>query len=218
MKWNTTISLDEHNIWFTADLHLYHDNILWLNKRPFKTCDEMWEAIKADWNSKVKDEDYVFVLGDVLWGSSTTRLANMAKELKGHICIIMGNHDKEKLIPKTGKTNFSVFESYSRMDFIRVVSDRLGIDQPVYMSHYPALSWPSKGRGSIHLHGHVHGDMDQYNEESPDLRVDVGVDAKLSYMKLISFEDVYAYFVHKAGDIPLTTYMSNLYRKKKVII
>ena len=39
-----------------------------MNKRPFANCDEMWEHFKKDWNSKVGPDDYVFVLGDVLWG------------------------------------------------------------------------------------------------------------------------------------------------------
>ena len=211
MKWNTKINLDEHNVWFTADLHLYHSNILWMNKRPFENCDQMWEHIKNDWNSKVKDDDYVFILGDVLWGSSRYALARMKNSLKGHICIVMGNHDKEKDVDKTGKTNFDVFDSYERLEYIQVVSEKLGIMQNVFLSHYPTYTWPQKGRGSIHLHGHVHGIMDAYNEKSPDLRVDVGMDGKLAYMRLISFDEVYNYFIHKAGDMPLTNYMAKVY-------
>lgn len=218
MKWNTEIDLDKHNIWFTADLHLFHTNILHMNNRPFKDCQEMYEYFVNEWNSKVKDDDYVFILGDVLWGSNSQSLKKFSEKVKGHICIVLGNHDKEKT--KDGQTgsNFDWFHSYARADYIRVKSEKLGIDQNVFLSHYPALSWPGKGRGSIMLHGHVHGSMDQFNEESLDLRVDVGVDAKLSYMKLISFEDVYAYMVHKAKDVPLVQYMNNLYRNNKQVI
>lgn len=218
MKWNTEINLDEHNVWFTADLHLFHSNILWMNKRPFKDCNEMWEYIKSDWNSKVQDEDYVFILGDVLWGSGATALRNMRKELKGHICIVLGNHDKEKTADGKSGSNYDVFDSCARADMIRIKSARLGIDQGVFLSHYPAITWPQKGRGTIHLHGHVHGDLDEYNENSPDLRVDVGFDGKLAKMKLIPFEEIYNYFIHKAGDLLLTTYMNNLIRKGNVVI
>jgi calcineurin-like phosphoesterase family protein len=211
MKWNQEINLDEHNVWFTADLHLYHDNILWMNKRPFKNCDEMWEFFKADWISKVKQEDYVFILGDVLWGSQASRLANMANSLPGHICIVMGNHDKEKTGVNGKGSNFDVFESCDRMDFIRVKSQKFGIDQLIFMSHYPTISWPQKSRGSIMLHGHVHGSMDELNEKSSDLRVDVGVDGKLAQMKLLSFNDIYEYMLHKTGDISLQQYMQNVY-------
>lgn len=211
MKWNQEINLDEHNIWFTADLHLYHDNILWMAKRPFKDCDEMWEHIKADWISKVKPDDYVFILGDVLWGSQASRLAKMADALPGHICIVMGNHDKEKGSVSSTGSNFDVFESHERAEFIRVKSEKLGVDQLIFMSHYPAVTWPQKGRGAIMLHGHVHGNMDELNEKSPDLRVDVGIDGKLAKLGLLSFNDVYEYMLHKAGDIPLAQYMQNVY-------
>ena len=218
MKWNTEINLDEHNVWFTADLHLFHTNILHMNHRPFETCDEMYEYIVNEWNSKVKDEDYVFILGDVLWGSNSTHLQNFAKKVKGKICIVLGNHDKEKTRDGNTGSNFDWFYAHDRADYIKIKSKKLGIEQNVFLSHYPALSWPGKGRGSIHLHGHVHGAMDEFNEQSTDLRVDVGLDSKFSYMKLVSFEDVYSYMVHKAGDIPLMQYMNNIYNKNKDVI
>ena len=212
MKWNQEINLDMHNVWFTSDLHLYHDNILWINKRPFKNCDEMWEYFKKEWNDKVKPEDYVFVLGDVLWGSQASKLANMANLLNGHICIVLGNHDKEKTGVNGKKGNFDVFDSCERSDFIKVKSKKYGIDQLIYLSHYPAMSWPQKNRGSIMLHGHVHGTMDCINEQSKDLRVDVGVDGKLANMHILSFNDIYEYMLHKAGDMPLAQYMQNMYK------
>lgn len=215
MKWNQEIDLDKHNLWFTADLHLFHANILWMNNRPFKDCDEMWEYFKNEWNSKVKPDDYVFILGDVLWGSQASRLAAMAESLSGHICIVLGNHDKEKTGLNGKGRNFDVFESCERADLIRVKSKTLGVDQLIYLSHYPALSWPQKGRGSIMLHGHVHGSLDEINEQSPDLRVDVGVDGKLANMHILSFEEIYEYMLHKAGDIPLAQYMQNIYAESK---
>ena len=91
MKWNTEINLDKHKVFFTADLHLFHDNILWMNKRPFKDCDEMYEYFVKEWNSKVGPDDYVFVLGDVLWGSQASRLKALSEKLNGRICIVLGN-------------------------------------------------------------------------------------------------------------------------------
>lgn len=215
MKWNAEIDLDKHNIWFTADLHLFHANIIWMNKRPFKDANEMYDHIVNDWNSKVQEDDYVFILGDVLWGSQATRLKALSEKLNGHICIVLGNHDKEKTANGSTGSNYDCFYSVSRADFIRVKSKSKDVDQLIYMSHYPAISWPSKSRGSIHLHGHVHGMLDDMNETSPDLRVDVGLDAKLGHMKLLSFDEIYEYFLHKAGDIPLYAYMQNLYSKNK---
>lgn len=215
MKWNTEINLDQNKVFFTADLHLYHNNILWMNNRPFKTCDEMWEYIKSDWNSKVGKDDYVFVLGDVLWGSQASRLKNMANELNGKICIVLGNHDKEKTADGVHGSNFDCFYSYSRADFIRCRSKLTGTDVQIFMSHYPTISWPQKGRGSIMLHGHTHGNIDDYNEQSTDLRVDVGLDGKLAKMKILSFDEIYEYMLHKVGYIPLNDYMTKVYAQNK---
>lgn len=186
-----------------------------MNDRPFKNCDEMWESIKTDWNSKVGEDDYVFVLGDVLWGSQASRLKNMADSLNGKICIILGNHDKEKIINGKLGANFDCFYSCSRADFIRCQSKLTGTDIQIYMSHYPTLSWPQKGRGSIMLHGHCHGNIDDYNEQSPDLRVDVGLDGKLAKMKILSLDEIYEYMLHKAGDIPLSDYIMKIYSQNK---
>ena len=41
------------NIFFTADLHLGHDNIRRHCRRPFGTVEEMDEAIIANWNGAV---------------------------------------------------------------------------------------------------------------------------------------------------------------------
>ena len=48
------------------------------------------------------------------------------------------------------------------------------------MCHYPMVTWNQKPRGSIMLHGHSHGKLDDYNAQSPDLRFDVGIDGTLT--------------------------------------
>ena len=41
-------------IYFTADIHFYHENIINLTKRPFKNADEMNKKIIDNWNNIVK--------------------------------------------------------------------------------------------------------------------------------------------------------------------
>ena len=54
-------------IWFTSDLHLNHMNILKYEpiSRPFDTVEEMNETLIGNWNACVKDDDTVFILGDL---------------------------------------------------------------------------------------------------------------------------------------------------------
>ena len=59
------------------------------------------------------------------------------------------------------------------------------------MCHYPMVTWNQKPRGSIMLHGHCHGKLDEYNAKSMDLRFDVGIDGSLAKMQFLTLEDIY---------------------------
>lgn len=78
------------NVFFTADLHLGHDNIRKHCGRPFDTVEEMDEAIISNWNRTVSARDLVYVVGDFAWSNHNLHLAR----LKGKKILIKGNHDK----------------------------------------------------------------------------------------------------------------------------
>jgi calcineurin-like phosphoesterase family protein len=65
-------------------------------------------------------------------------------------------------------------------DIIDIRVEYEGVVYPVSLSHYPMVSWNHKSRGGFMIHGHTHGNIDKYNEESPDLRIDVGMDSAIS--------------------------------------
>lgn len=52
--------------YYIADMHFGHDNIRRLSNRPFKTIEEMDRTIIDNWNSRVSDNDDVYILGDFL--------------------------------------------------------------------------------------------------------------------------------------------------------
>ncbi len=52
-------------IFFTADTHFGHTNIIKYDNRPFASAAEMNEALVANWNCKVSPTDTVYHLGDV---------------------------------------------------------------------------------------------------------------------------------------------------------
>jgi hypothetical protein len=64
-------------------------------------------------------------------------------------------------------------------------------DLGVVMCHYPMVTWNQKPRGSIMLHGHSHGKLDDYNALSMDLRFDVGIDGSLANLHFLTLEDIY---------------------------
>ena len=53
-------------IYFIADTHFNHANIIKYCNRPFKNTDEMNKYIIRKWNSVVKETDTVYHLGDVV--------------------------------------------------------------------------------------------------------------------------------------------------------
>ena len=57
-------------IFFTADTHWGHRNIIRYCQRPFADVDEMNEALITNWNSTVGKDDIVFHLGDFAMGGS----------------------------------------------------------------------------------------------------------------------------------------------------
>ena len=54
-------------IYFTADTHFGHANAIWMCGRPYKSVDDMNEAMIAAWNSRVTGNDTVYIVGDMFF-------------------------------------------------------------------------------------------------------------------------------------------------------
>ena len=78
--------------------------------------------------------------------------------------------------------------------------------------------WPSKHYGCVQVCGHSHGKLDEFNEESTDLRVDVGWDSKLGNYDLVSLEKLYSYFKKKTKGQLLCKYAQDMKNNKEMII
>src|SRR4051812_8195892 len=80
-------------LYFTSDLHFGHQRIIELCNRPFGSVEEMNQTIIDRWNDTVKNDDTVFVLGDVAMGKISDSLP-LVKKLKGNKHLVSGNHDR----------------------------------------------------------------------------------------------------------------------------
>lgn len=100
-------------IWLTSDLHFNHVNILKYESvsRPFETLDEMNEVIIKNWNDRVKPEDTVYVLGDMIMGQLDAG-RECLKRLSGKIVLIRGNHDSPKRIEMYKEMGIEVHDIY----------------------------------------------------------------------------------------------------------
>jgi calcineurin-like phosphoesterase family protein len=80
-------------VFFTADQHFGHLNIIRYCDRPYRSVEEMDAALVANWNAVVGPLDTVHVLGDVAMGWRHESLPLVAR-LDGHKVLYPGNHDR----------------------------------------------------------------------------------------------------------------------------
>lgn len=71
----------KNKIFFTADLHLYHTNIIKHCNRPFETIEEMNNVLVDNWNKVVGPKDTIYILGDFVWGTNKRKTEKLIKEL-----------------------------------------------------------------------------------------------------------------------------------------
>ena len=83
-------------IWFTADQHFGHEEIISHCQRPFKNAAEMDRAIIRNFKNMVKPEDTTYFLGDLTMKGPEhiQQLERIIKQLPGTKVLILGNHDK----------------------------------------------------------------------------------------------------------------------------
>lgn len=137
-------------IYYTSDLHLGHVNVLKYDNRPFATIEEMNQAIIDKWNEKVKEEDHIYIIGDFAYRTAVDP-SYYLKQLKGKKHLIRGNHDKVTL---ESKSAYKYLESIEGIEHIKDGS------RNVILCHFPIAEWNAMKRGSYHIHGHIHGRMD----------------------------------------------------------
>lgn len=144
-------------IYFSADFHLSHKNCLSYDSRPFKTVQEQEDYFVTDWNHTVNHEDTVYCVGDLFWGYKTA--LRVAPQLHGKILCIKGNHDKSWW--KHERVAREIPNLQLITEQIHIVRDKGG-HPPIVLCHYPMRSWPGSARGSWHLYGHTHKQIEEH--------------------------------------------------------
>ena len=164
--------------WVTSDLHFGHKNIMSFcpeSRARFRNdVDYMNEQMVKEWNDLIEPEDTVYILGDIAFMSGSVA-GRTVMRLNGNKILIEGNHDKKTLLDSTFRGAFEEVHKYL---------DIIYNGTKVVMFHYPIAEWDQMHRGSVHLHGHLHGNtsgMEKFRCR------DMGMDA--TGMIAISMED-----------------------------
>lgn len=145
--------------YFTADLHLGHENIIRFCDRPFADIREHDQYLIDAWNATVRPGDEVWVVGDFAYRGDKARAAKYFDTLNGTKHLVQGNHDgpSTRALPWASVTHMA-----------DIVVDR----QRLILCHYAFRVWPAMRRGVIHLFGHSHTRLSGNGQSC-----DVGVDA-----------------------------------------
>lgn len=147
-------------MWFTADTHFGHTNILELSHRPFADIREHDEALIAGWNARVGRRDEVWHLGDFALGLDEMALSRLFGRLNGRKHLIVGNHDARRTLRLPWSSQPKPMREIV-VDHRRIV-----------LCHYALRSWRGIHGGTVHLYGHTHGSIPGTRHSE-----DAGVDA-----------------------------------------
>jgi calcineurin-like phosphoesterase family protein len=154
---------------FTADSHFGHYNpntgsgVIKNCNRPFQSIEDHDYYLIKRWNETVGENDLVYILGDVAFKNHNVYL----KSLNGKKILVTGSHDKMSQI------NNKYFEEIHKGMLVRSFNKVSYV-----LTHCPMLTWEKSHYGSINLHGHSHGRIEEVDWIS---RMDIGVDVADDY-------------------------------------
>jgi calcineurin-like phosphoesterase family protein len=133
--------------WFISDTHYGHEKTCTEFKRadgsplrPFANAEEMNEVMVERWNTRVRPEDKVYHLGDVVIHK---RFLPIVGRLNGSKRLVRGNHD--------------VFKTREYLEYFKeVYGVRVLPDLGLVLSHIPLHLDSIRPRFGTNLHGHLH--------------------------------------------------------------
>lgn len=167
-------------IWFTSDTHFGHQNVIKYSNRPWWSVNAMNDGMIERWNSLVKPEDSVYHLGDFCLTVKVDLIDEWLGQLNGTIRLIRGNHDN-------WTKRYDRLKNKHKIKWIKEYAERWfvvdGVKYKFVLCHFPMMFWHMSHHGSIHLHGHCHGNANHLNKDVR--RMDVGVDCNNWYPVLL---------------------------------
>lgn len=139
-------------IYFTSDLHFNHDKDFIYEPRGYKDVKEANEDILKNINELVKEDDTLYILGDIMLKDNEEGIKCFNRINCNNIHIILGNHDTEarmelyKTNPKVKEMVYATMLKHEKWTF--------------FLSHFPSLTGnynaSKKGEIIFNICGHVH--------------------------------------------------------------
>ena len=145
---------------FTADTHFGDPRVLRIDRRPFPSIPAHDQALIANWNEAVGEDDEVWHLGDFALHVTGERIAELLRLLNGRKHLVRGNNDGAATLEAKA---WASIQNYAELV---VEGTRL------VLCHYAFRTWNGMGKGAWNLHGHSHGRLKRAPRQA-----DMGVDA-----------------------------------------
>ena len=181
-------------VFLVSDTHFGHAGVCRFTRndgvtklRPWDSAEEMDEAMVEAWNAKVRPNDKVYHLGDVV---INRKALGIMRRLNGDKVLIRGNHDIFK--DTDYREHFRELRAYHVMN-------------GMILSHIP-IHTESLGRFGVNIHGHTHANrvmLSGFNGKITDI-VDVRyhcVCVEQTDFAPILFEDVVKRIEAEGGQI-----------------
>lgn len=185
---------------WTSDQHIGHKNVATIH-RPFKTVEEHDNALAEAWDSVVRPNDIVYVLGDIAINPARDGAFEWFYSRPGRKHLVAGNHDavhprfgsranreRTKALMSFMTGPFSApswFDAFASIDSIGMTTIN---GQRVMMSHFPYTGegnrdlperyseFRLRDEGLLLLHGHTHSSR-KISSLTNAGSIHVGVDA-----------------------------------------
>jgi calcineurin-like phosphoesterase family protein len=132
------------SVFLVSDTHFGHTGVCRFTRndgvtklRPWDSAEEMDEAMVKAWNERVKPNDKVYHLGDVVINRKALPILN---RLNGDKVLIRGNHD--------------IFKDEDYTPYFRSLRG-YHVMNGMILSHIP-IHEESLGRFGVNIHGHLH--------------------------------------------------------------
>lgn len=149
-------NFDKKNLFIVSDEHYEHQGIINLCKRPFYNVEEMNATIIENHNAFVSEDDVTIHLGDFIWKG--LNFDDVVYQLKGFHIFLKGNHDHAYPQQSHAKKNYFKYEILDNQIF-----EFEYLKKRFVACHYPMYEWNGSFRGSIHLYGHTHKELNLTN-------------------------------------------------------
>jgi len=138
-----------------SDFHFQHDKEFIWKERGFSSVDEMNKEIIRRYNTIIREEDDVYILGDCIMGKLDSGL-ELLKQLKGKKYLAYGNHDTDNRL-----------KAYKESGMFEDIQMGYRLSHGKYsliLTHYPTLVANREDPKKVwSIHGHTH-DKEKFNK------------------------------------------------------